>query len=63
MKLSLSFKLITGFAVGALITLIVGVFGFYGSIHPMTYFKLLATEDIPAITGLQTAEKIRKVLR
>ncbi|HOS30312.1 MAG TPA: methyl-accepting chemotaxis protein [Treponemataceae bacterium] len=57
MKLSLSFKLITGFAVGALITLIVGVFGFYGLNTSNDLFKLLATEDIPAIIGLQKAEK------
>lgn len=57
MKLSLSFKLIAGFAVGAVITLIVGVFGFYGLNTSNELFRLLAMEDIPAITGLQTAEK------
>lgn len=57
MKTSLSFKLIAGFGVAALITLIVGIFGFYGLNTSNDLFKLLATEDIPAITGLQTAEK------
>ena len=57
MKASLSLKLIAGFGAAALITLIVGIFGFYGLNTSNNLFRLLATEDIPAITGLLRAEK------
>jgi len=57
MKTSLSFKLLSGFALTALATLAVGFFGFFGLNTTNRIFKMLAEEDIPAITGLQTAEK------
>ncbi|HBG35777.1 MAG TPA: methyl-accepting chemotaxis protein, partial [Treponema sp.] len=55
MKRSLSFKLIVAFAVVAVITLVVGVFGFYGLSTTSNLLETLATEDIPAIAGLQDA--------
>lgn len=55
MKTGLSFKLIAGFTGVAIISLVVGLVGFAGLNQTNSLLNIMATEDIPAISGMEEA--------
>ena len=67
MKKNLLLRLLTGFGVVAFITLVVGIIGVIGLTQTATRLKLLAREDMPAVSALnqmyQTALEMQTFIR
>lgn len=63
MKMGISAKMIIAFFGVALITLLVGVVGFYGMNQAAQKFKTLADEDLPAIVNMEKILVIQKNIK